>query len=274
MEKKIGIIGGNGFVGTAMQKLFPDAIPFGRDADYKEVNKCYAVFVCVPTNLRKDGTLDMSIVESVVKKLDVPLIIIRSTLQPGFSQYLENKYQKKISVVPEYVGETVAHPYLDEKTRPFLIIGGEKKVRFQVIEVFHRVYNANISIRQISNYGAEIIKLAENRAIAFRVMEFQELYDVCEAAGVDYYTIRDAVYGDDPRFNMLFSFIYPEDRGFNSSKCLIKDVPAFVAWAKQMGYSADITKLLVKKSNDYAKQNRVYEKELKSYFKGKQKGDK
>ena len=69
----------------------------------------------------------------------------------------------------------------------------------------------------------------ENRAIMFKVMQCQELYDACESHGVDYYTIRDAVYGDDPRFNLWWTAIY-EQRGANS-KCIPKDVYAWSSWA-------------------------------------------
>lgn len=262
MHKKIGIIGAAGFVGKAMRKLFPDAVVYDIVGDLKDnkkkINECDAVFVCVPTNLQEDGTLDMSIVEEVVSWCEAPLIIIRSTLQPGFSQYLKEKYNKKISVVPEYVGETANHPLLEEKDRPFLVIGGDLEVRRQVIDIFTTVYNANITIRQVSNYAAEIIKLCENRAIAFKVMQMHELYEICKAANVDYYTIRDVVYGDDPRMNLWFTLIYKDENGkeilgFNSSKCLVKDVPAFCSWAESMGGNPDITKFLVNKSNEYAR---------------------
>ena len=154
---------------------------------------------------------------------------------------------------PEYLGETVAHPLLDETQRKFLIIGGKPENRRKLIELYQSVYNANISIRQVSNLEAEVIKLSENRAIMFKVMQCQELYDACEKNGVDYYTIRDAVYGDDPRFNLWFTFVYPDKRGANSSKCLKKDVPAWWAWAKQNGYNPKITKALIERSNEYEK---------------------
>lgn len=247
---KIGIIGGKGFVGTAMGKLFPEASIFDRKSEQSEIDSCNAVFVCVPTDLDM-GKLNTSIVESVVSKCKAPLIIIRSTLNPGTCDYLEKKYKKNIVMMPEYVGETAAHPLLDEATRPFLVIGGKKENRRKVIELMQSVYNANIRIRQVTNYQAEVIKLTENRAIAFKVMQCQELYDVCQNAGIDYYTIRDAVYGDDPRFNLWFTFIYPEKRGFDSSKCLVKDVPAWCAWAESTGIKPEITKLLVKRSSEY-----------------------
>jgi UDP-glucose 6-dehydrogenase len=122
-----------------------------------------------------------------------------------------------------------------------MIIGGEPKDRRSLIDLYSKVYNANIKIRQVSAYEAEVIKLSENRAIAFKVAQCQELYDICEKAGIDYYTIRDAVYGDDPRFNLWWTFVYPESRGFNS-KCLPKDVYAWCAWAESLGYTPQITR--------------------------------
>ena len=51
ITKKLGIIGGNGFVGKAMQKLFPEALVFGRDAKQSEIDSCDAVFICVPSTV-------------------------------------------------------------------------------------------------------------------------------------------------------------------------------------------------------------------------------
>lgn len=144
---------------------------------------------------------------------------------------------------------------LDPKTRQFLVIGGEPQDRRMLIDLYATVYNSNITIRQMTSYEAEVVKLTENRAIAFKIMQLHELYKVCEKAWLDYYTIRDAVYGDDPRFNLWFSFIYPENLGFHSSKCLNKDVQAWVSWAEEIGFDPEITKLLVKKSKEYGTVN-------------------
>jgi UDPglucose 6-dehydrogenase len=228
--EKIGIIG-TGWVGKAMLSIFPDAVTMdSKNGSMSDINKCDIAFVCVPTPNNPDGSLDMSIVESVVKECTSPLIVIRSTLQPGTCDRLSKKYRKNIVMQPEYLGETVAHPLLEEGQRKFLIIGGENYHRRMLIELYQTVYNANISIRQVSNLEAEVIKLSENRAILFKVAQCQELYDACEKNGVDYYIIRDAVYGDDPRFNLWFSFVYPDKRGANS-KCIPKDVLAWQQWA-------------------------------------------
>lgn len=245
---------GYGWVGKAMHTLFPRAQII--DPAYLTIGEEYTAdvaFVCVPTPLLPNGVLDTSIVEDVVRDCQEDLIVIRSTVNPGDSDYLAEKYNKNIVFSPEYLGETVNHPMSDQKVRPFVILGGTPENRRKVIELYTTVYNANTSIRQVTNYEAEVIKLSENRAIAFKVMQCQELYEACQNANVDYYTIRDAVYGDDPRFNLWWTFIFPGVRGFNSSKCLVKDVPAWCAWAESLGTDADITKLLVEKSNLYEK---------------------
>jgi len=260
---KVAIIG-IGWVGKAMQKLFPDAYIYShgkttRIGIKKEVNRTDIAFICVPTpntNVRGqyypqyEGPLDISAVEDSIRWCECPLVVIRSTLNPGTCDYLTKKYGKRIVMQPEYLGETPAHPMYDPKTRQFLILGGEKEDTRKVIELYGTVYNANTIIRQVTAYEAEVIKLSENRAIAFKVAECQELYDVCERAGIDYYTIRDAVYGDDPRFNLWWTFVYPTKRGLNS-KCIPKDVYAWAAWAESLGYSPNLTRAILEKNKEW-----------------------
>jgi UDPglucose 6-dehydrogenase len=263
----VGIgIAGYGWVGKAQKELFPsayvydepqieqslppaqseNAIRIGRAA----LNNCEVAFICVPTPNRPDGSLDSSIVEEVAGWCESDVICIRSTLNPGDADKIKEQTGKHIVTQPEYLGETTAHPMLNPKERPFVILGGEPQDRRKVIEAYQGAYNANISIRQVSNLEAEVIKLTENRAIAHKVAQCQELYDVCEAAGVDYYTVRDAVYGDDPRFNLWFSFVYPERRGMES-KCIPKDVLAWAAWAESAGIEPTITKAILAKNEEW-----------------------
>jgi UDP-glucose 6-dehydrogenase len=243
----IGIIG-KGWVGKAMLEVFPNALVHTPAEPNEQAFNADFVFIAVPTPL-KDGKLDCSIVqESVDKCSDSSIVILRSTVNPGFC----DQQEKRIVMMPEYLGETPSHPLLDETKRNFFDIGGKEDDRRRVIELYQQVYNANVTIRQMSAYEAEIVKVTENRAIAFKMMQCQELYDVCEAAGVDYYAIREAVYGDDPRFNLWWTFVYPDKRGFNNSKCLLKDVPAWCAWAESCGIDPILTQTLINKSNDYA----------------------
>jgi UDPglucose 6-dehydrogenase len=248
---KVGIVG-YGWVGKAMHKLFPEAYLYTRTIGTKDhINECDIAFICVPTPNPHEGMLDTSIVEEAISWCQSPLIVVRSTVNPGDCDRWEEKYGKAILFQPEYLGETPAHPLLDPLTRPFLIIGGYlRKDRRKLIELYQTVYNANVTIREMPNYYAEIVKLSENRAIAFKVAQCQELYDVCEKAGINYYTIRDAVYGDDFRFNLWWSFVYPDKRGFNS-KCIPKDVYGWCAWAESLGYNPVITKAITEQNKQW-----------------------
>lgn len=220
---------GYGWVGKSMHSLFPEALIQDPAQELFADQICDVAFLCVPTPNLEDGSLDTSFVEEVVKEAEEDLIIIRSTVQPGTCDRLEN-YGKNIVFMPEYLGETVSHPLLDDHAAKFLIIGGRPENRRKAIDLFQAVYNANVKIRQTSLLEAEVIKISENRAIMFKVAQAQELYDACERAGVDYYTIREAVYGDDPRFTLWFTSVYPEARGANS-KCIPKDVLAWRQWS-------------------------------------------
>ncbi len=240
---------GYGWVGKAMKTLFPDALVHDPAQGFVYEDKCDVAFVCVPTPL-KDGALDTSIVEEVVNAAQEDLIIVRSTVMPGTCDKFVGK---NIVFQPEYLGETVNHPMTDQKARQFVIIGGSPENRKRVIELYQTIYNANTTIRQVTNYEAEVIKLSENRAIAFKVAQCQELYDVCEKAGIDYNTIREAVYSDDPRFNLWWTFVIPTRRGFNS-KCIPKDVYGWASWAESLGYNPELTNKLLEVNERYIKQ--------------------
>lgn len=256
IPKTVSIIG-YGWVGKSVHQLFPDAYIYSpsEGKDREKASKSDVAFICVPTPSLDEGRLDTGIVEEAVSWCESPLIVIRSTVNPGTCDYLVKKYKKRIIMQPEYLGETAQHPLFDEKNAPFLIIGGEPSDRRTLINLYAKVYNANIKIRQVTALEAEIIKLSENRAISYKVAECQELYDVCEKAGVDYYTIRDAVYGDDPRFNLWWTFIFPDKRGFNS-KCIPKDIYAWCAWAESLGYTPELTRTLLKKNKEWISMNR------------------
>ena len=248
MQYKITLIG-QGWVGKTMNQLFPDAYVYsngksGEVGTKEEANKGDIAFICVPSPVMGESKLDTSYVEESVEWCTCPLLVIRSTVNPGTTDGLMRRFNKHIVMQPEFLGETPSHPMLDPKTRQWLILGGKREDTRKLIEVYQSVYNANTNIRQVTAYEAEVIKLTENRAIAFKVAQCQELYDVCEKQGVDYYTIRDAVYGDDPRFNLWWTFIYPDKRGFNS-KCIPKDVYAWCSWAESVEYHPTLTRAML-----------------------------
>lgn len=257
---KVAIIG-YGVVGKAMHTLFPNALvyngekhPIGK-SKYADVNRAQVAFVCVPTPTKPDGHCDISIVEEVVSKLQTPLIVIRSTIEPGTTDKLSKKYNKHIVFCPEYVGETAAHPLKDEANRQFIILGGERQDTNKAIEVFQDAYNASVKIRQMTAIEAEVAKYLENRHIAFAVAECNEAYDLCQALGVDYNNVREAVFQDDPRMSPYWTFVYPKNRGFDS-KCIPKDIYAIAAKARDVGAPLEITEKILEINKKWLNRNK------------------
>lgn len=243
MNNKVGIIG-YGVLGHKIGSLFPNACYCDPNLGLDDILECDIGFVCVPTPLKafplKTLSLDMFIVEEVVRLHKCKIFVICSTLQPGTADKLAEK-GKKIVVQPEYIGESVEHPMADITKQKFIILGGDKEDVNEVISLYQTVYNANIRIKTVTRKEAEVIKLSENRAIAFKILQCQELYDACVEHNIDYNLIREMVYGEDPRFNLWWTFVYKNKRGCDS-KCIPKDVYGWCHWAGNSSLTDDLLK--------------------------------
>lgn len=261
---KIGIVG-YGFVGKAMKRMFPEAIvydPFVAELQTtkQQVNACDVAFVCVPTNMLPDGSCDTSIVEETVSWLKTPLVVIRSTIVPGTTDKMQKKYKGEIVFQPEYIGETTAHPLLNESHTPFMVLGGREKGRAMAIEVYKTVYNASVKIQQMKAIEAEVVKYMENSSIGTTVAFANEFYNICQAFGADYNTVREG-YLADPRMSRFFTFVYPEKRGFEG-KCLPKDINAIVKASEKAGYRPELLIDLLK-NNDRIRRPSAIKKRIK-----------
>ena len=90
MAHTIAIVG-LGYVGSAYQRLFPQAVgydPAKGLTDKKAVNKCDLAIVCVQTQSNPDGSCDTAIVEKAIAWLKTPVILIKSTVPPGTTRRL------------------------------------------------------------------------------------------------------------------------------------------------------------------------------------------
>ena len=239
-QKKVAIIG-LGHVGKAMQRIFPDAEVYDKFTpqyahDIERVNSCDLGIICVPTPERPDGSCDISFVDEVVSNLETRLILIKSTVPPGTTERLKDKYQKRIVVSPEYFGESSY--WLPETFTPlgwpFLIVGGERRDTSEVIQFFtpklgpHKVY------RQTDCTTAELTKYMENAWLACQVTFANEFGQIAKAAGVDYSELRE-LWALDPRVSNWHTLVFDGHPGFDG-KCLPKDLKAIIASARDAGY--------------------------------------
>ncbi len=250
-RSSIGIVGA-GVVGTAMMGLFgPDAIAYdvraGIEQDAEAINACQIAFVCVPTPSEEGGACDTSIVAETIEWLETPLIVIRSTIEPGTTVRLRESTGKRIVFQPEYLGETTDHPYADAANRPFLVLGGPLADASAVADFYKRYYNGSVRFHFCDATTAELAKYMENAFLAAKVTFVNEFHDIASAFGVDFNLLRE-VWLADERINPDHTQVYAHARGF-AGKCLPKDVAAIIAASRQRGCPAELLEAVVK-AND------------------------
>ena len=247
---KIGIVGSEGHVGSAMKAVFPNAVCYDLKVGKKEeINTCDTVFVCVPTPSREDGSCNTDIVESVIAWLDVPLIVLRSTVYVGFTDDMRKKYNKEIVFQPEYYGETVAHPFSDLKARQWLTFGGSERGIHLAIRTYQTVYNSNISIHQGDAKSIEMAKYMENSFFALKVIFCNEMKDIADSLGANYDVAREAWIAD-PRIGTSHTFVYDDNRGYGGS-CLPKDIASIAHQADEKNVNCDLIKATIEKNKLY-----------------------
>lgn len=239
---KVALIG-NGYLGQAYHRMFPEAVvydePKGLYAGQKtikggrwRVNICDIAIIAVPTNYKEDGTLDISIIESVVSWLETPTILIKSALQPGTTDSLVRQTGKSIAVSVEFIGEQNYYipPELypdpkNPKLHRLLIVGGEEPARTKAAEVLWEQMSPDTRIHLVTALEAEITKMAENTFGALKVTWANILRDVCDKYGANFIQVHQA-WSEDGRVNPMHTRSVAHKRGWDS-KCYNKDVRAF-----------------------------------------------
>jgi len=233
--KTIGIVG-FGYVGMSMAKLFAGRFDFcvydpAKGFDDKEcIRKSDLVLICVPTPQRSNGDCDISlVVESVELFQHASLVCIKSTVTPGTTQSLIDRFGPHVHFSPEYVGEGKNHvppEYLsptEARSHPFCIVGGR---RAQLVLNFFRRAMAT-SARYVAVADPTVVELAkymENSYLATKVAFCNEFANIAKSFGVDYNDVRE-LWLHDPRVDPSHTLVFPERRGFDG-KCLPKDLSA------------------------------------------------
>lgn len=235
---KIGVVG-YGVVGKHMaadikaaghECLIYDTLPKYRSisAFREQINTCDAAFVCVSTPEGPDGAADISAIRDVAGWLDTPVIIIRSTVPPGTTNFVQNANPfHAVAFVPEFIGEGVNAPYNALRQPPFLVVGADPLVRDRVLAVLSVLYNAECEFVSTDAITAECIKYAENIYLATKVTLFNEFYDWVTGLGGDWGQFVNGL-THDYRIGRSHTHVYPDNRGWGG-RCLPKDTAALLA---------------------------------------------
>lgn len=230
---KIGFIG-QGYVGKNyaddFEKRGYDIVRYSLEEAYKNnkqaVGACDIVFIAVPTPTTPKG-FDGSIVDEALSYIqDGKIAVIKSTIIPGMTKQLQEKYQNlTLLFSPEFLREaTAAH----DAAHPNAVIVGvpsaderHGRAAAQVLELLPDAPSKQIC----SSTDAEMAKYTQNIVGYAEIVMFNLLYDVAQKVGADWEAVREALKAD-PNISRHFSNpVHKGGRGAGGS-CLIKDMAA------------------------------------------------
>jgi nucleotide sugar dehydrogenase len=236
--KKIGFVG-QGIVGKATADDFEkrgfDVVRYALEKEYagnrEAVSVCPIVFIAVPTPTRK-GKQDISAIEDALAlihgKADVA--IIRSTILPGTTERLQNKFEKTLIVhSPEFL---IANSAAKDAAEPFVNVIGLAPKRFEkekdgpLIKELHTLLPRSGPVLVCSSVEAEAIKFSHNVHGYIQIVFWNMMHDYASALGADWKNVKTALDLDPMISRYYTSPVHKNGRGAGGH-CFIKDYSAF-----------------------------------------------
>jgi len=255
---KIGIVG-NGFVGSSV--AFGFSPQTGCDAEIKIYDKDESkstntmsetlesdfIFVSVPTPSNEDGSINLDIVYdcfhemSMLNKRKDNVILLRSTVVPGTTRALKNKF-RNLNIVfnPEFLTERSAKFDFINQSR--FILGGKQSDVEKVAKLYIDRFGSTTPVIKTNYETAEMIKYMNNCYFATKVSFMNEMYQIAESSGVDWTMAVDGFIRDGRIGHSHIAVPGPDGKlGFGGS-CFPKDVQAMINFAKQNGVAPNVLK--------------------------------
>tara|TARA_A100001015_G_C15010092_1_gene722613 strand:+ start:412 stop:1257 length:846 start_codon:yes stop_codon:yes gene_type:complete len=249
----VGIIG-LGYVGTALKEGFKDAHHIETYDLRKDLSTCESIddllkktdliFICVPTPMNEDGSSNLNIVFKVIsqisssKFLKNQILIIKSTIPPGTTEHLNQKY-KNLEIVfnPEFLTE--ANFIEDFKNQDRIILGGPRPAT-TILKQFYISIFPNAAIIKTGSTHAEMVKYLANTFLATKVSFANEIKMICDKLDIDYDKVVEYASYDKRLGKSHWSVPGPDGNlGFGGS-CFPKDINALINKASELNLDTKV----------------------------------
>jgi len=250
---KIGIIG-IGMVGKEVKRWFLecgwkkgyDLFCYDIDPskpDLKDdVNRADIIFVCVPTPSNSDGSCNVDIVDGAISKFknSNKLIVIKSTVPPGTTEAIGERYNVATIFNPEFLTEKQA--WLDFIKPDRQIVGFTKRSKSHaklLLSILPRATVESPSVvntyhyLQLTSTEAELAKYFCNMFGAIKVSYANAISFICEGVGAEYESVRKIVSGDSRIGDAWMDVTHGAYRGFGGY-CFPKDARALISFSYRL----------------------------------------
>lgn len=211
-------------------------------------------FICVGTPSNSDGNIDLSIVRtasacignSLKNKKEFHVVVVKSTVLPETTEKvvlpLIEKHSGKqlgdfgIAMNPEFLREGKAvHDFMHPDK---IVVGSIDEMSGDIVASLYKGLNCQVTMTNLRT--AEMIKYANNAALATKISFANEIGNICKELDIDTFEVMFGV-GKDFRIGPHF---LNSGVGFGGS-CLPKDVRALIVKAKEIGYEPQLLKSVI-----------------------------
>ena len=263
----IGIVG-QGFVGNAIYQKFKDYYEINTyDLDSSKCNSSEQetldndiVFVCLPTPMNSDGSCNVSLVESAIKRCSefgiTKTVVIKSTVSPGTTARINSLYPNMDIVFnPEFLTERNAVKDYENQSR--IILGGPRPSTTKLKGIFSKVFPKAHIIKTDSTH-AEMVKYLTNTFLSVKVSFANEIYQICEGLNVDYDKVVEYATHDE-RLGKSHWNVPGHDGDFGfGGHCFPKDLAALIHLAENLDVIDNVLSA-AEQTNTQVRTNRDWE---------------
>lgn len=180
---------------------------------------------------------------------------MKSTMTPGTTAGLQEMYQSNTLLFnPEFLTEKNAKDDFINQNR--IIIGevnpGDGDA---VVDMFKDSFHSSVRVFSLPSTEAELVKYVTNNFLSMKLSFANEIYDLCQHAGLDYTRVYESAKLDKRLGDSHWGVPgHDGDRGFGGH-CFPKDLNAMIYMFEELGLDATMLKA-TRDKNDMVRKNR------------------
>jgi nucleotide sugar dehydrogenase len=226
----------------------------------KNIDSYY--FLCLPTDVKEDGNLDMSSINETCILLNNTCsnrahVILKSTVLPGTTDNLCKLYTNlHLIFSPEFLREISANE--DMYNSKFILLGytDNERNNIEMFEFFKYIFNhcQDLLILYKSNTILEIFKYTVNVFLATKVLFMNEIYLLSEKMNVNYNELQNLFILDNRLGNSHFNVPNNEKFGYGG-KCFIPNTISLKYLQESLGLPTDFINAVLKRNDEIKLRN-------------------
>lgn len=228
------VIIGYGFVGKATAKSLGITHYYSRtqaNVSLNNLHKFKYIFLCLPTPT-VEGKQDRENIKYYIDFISEKwkenntdgVFIIRSTVLPGTAHKIKQHQEVDIVHVPEFLSEDTWEQ--DAQWPDIIVVGSDNQEKREEVAGIFKARFKGAEYFLTDSITAETIKYGVNTFYALKVIFANQLFDFCDDRGVNYETVKNAMYARKWIGKNHLEIWHKGGRGAGG-KCLKKDLDAF-----------------------------------------------